>query len=73
MTEFSELADEVASLEQRISDAVFDAVRAQLRDGADSGARNTERQLARARRSLQKAEAILRETARSDEVIDGVD
>ena len=60
MTSFSDLADEVASLEQRVSDAVFDAVRAQLRDGADDVARDVERQLARARRSLQKAEAILR-------------
>ena len=60
MTSFSDLADEVASLEQRVSDAVFDAVRAQLRDGADDAARDVERQLARARRSLQKAEAILR-------------
>ncbi len=60
MSEFGDLADEVAAIEQRVSDAVFDAVRAQLREGADEGARDTERRLARARRSLQKAEAILR-------------
>ncbi len=58
MTSFAELADEVAALEQRVSDAVFDAVRAQLR--GDEDAQHVERQLARARRSLQKAEAILR-------------
>ncbi|MHB8333960.1 MAG: hypothetical protein ACYDEH_03520 [Acidimicrobiales bacterium] len=58
MTSFSALADEIAALEERVSDAVFDAVRAQLRD--DDSARDVERQLARVRRSLQKAEAILR-------------
>ena len=58
MTSFSALADEIAALEERVSDAVFDAVRAQLRD--DDAARDVERQLARVRRSLQKAEAILR-------------
>ena len=58
MTSFAELANEVAALEQRVSDAVFDTVRAQLR--GDEDAQNVERQLARARRSLQKAEAILR-------------
>ena len=59
MTSFSALADAIAALEERVSDAVFDAVRAQLRDDDDS-ARDVERQLARVRRSLQKAEAILR-------------
>ena len=58
MTSFSALADEIAALEERVSEAVFDAVRAQLRD--DDAARDVERQLARVRRSLQKAEAILR-------------
>ncbi len=58
MTSFSAIADEIAVLEERVSDAVFDAVRAQLRD--DDSARDVERQLARVRRSLQKAEAILR-------------
>lgn len=63
MTSFDALADEIAALEQRVSDAVFDAVRAQLRDGADDHAREVERRLARVRRSLQKAEAILRGSA----------
>jgi len=56
---FSALADEITALEERVSEAVFDAVRAQLRDD-DDAARDVERQLARVRRSLQKAEAILR-------------
>ena len=59
MTSFSALADEIAALEERVSEAVFDAVRAQLRDD-DDAARDVERQLARVRRSLLKAEAILR-------------
>ncbi len=65
MSDFAALADEVAALEQRVNDAVFDAVRAQLRDEGD-GARELERQLARARRSLQKAEAILRGVSSDD-------
>ncbi len=63
MSDFIDFADEIAALEQRVSDAVFDAVRAQLRDGANDDARDAERRLARVRRSLQKAEAILRETS----------
>ena len=65
MSDFIDFADEIAALEQRVSDAVFDAVRAQLRDGANDDARDAERRLARVRRSLQKAEAILRETSTS--------
>jgi len=54
------LADEVANLEGRVADAIFDAVRAQLRsDGADE-AKELERRLSKVRRSLQKAEMLLR-------------
>jgi hypothetical protein len=57
---FSTLADEVANLEGRVADAIFDAVRAQLRsDGADE-AKELERRLSKVRRSLQKAEMLLR-------------
>jgi len=57
---FEGLADEVAALEQRVTDAIFDTVRAQLRgDGAES-AKELERQLSKVRRSLQKAEQLLR-------------
>ena len=60
MDSFSSLADEVASLEGRVADAIFDAVRAQLRsDGADE-AKELERRLSKVRRSLQKAEMLLR-------------
>jgi hypothetical protein len=59
---FSELADEVAALEERVSDVIFDAVREQLRDG-DEGAKELERQLAKVRRSLLKAETLLRALA----------
>jgi hypothetical protein len=61
---FDELADEVAAIERRVSDAIFDSVRAQLRaEGADA-AKERERQLSKVRRSLQKAEHLLR---RSDD------
>ena len=60
MESFDTLADEVGALESRIADAIFDTVRAQLRsDGADE-AKELERRLSKVRRSLQKAEMLLR-------------
>jgi len=56
---FDDLANEIAAIESRVSDAIFDAVREQLRDDA-SEAKELERQLSRVRRSLQKAEFVLR-------------
>jgi hypothetical protein len=55
-----ELADEVASLEQRVADAIFDMVRAQLRNDDAENAKELERSLSKVRRSLQKAEHLLR-------------
>jgi hypothetical protein len=57
---FEGLADEVAALEQRVADAIFDAVRAQLRGDSAEAAKDLERQLSKVRRSLQKAEHLLR-------------
>lgn len=63
MESFDALADEVAGLERRVADVIFDAVRAQLRsDGADE-AKELERRLSKVRRSLQKAEYLLRGTS----------
>jgi hypothetical protein len=59
---FNELADEVAALERRVADAIFDTVRAQLRSDEVEGAKELERQLSKVRRSLQKAEHLLRRT-----------
>jgi hypothetical protein len=57
---FDTLADEVGALESRVADAIFDTVRAQLRaEGADE-AKELERRLSKVRRSLQKAEMLLR-------------
>jgi hypothetical protein len=55
-----DLADEVASLERRVSDAIFDMVRAQLRNADAENAKELERHLSKVRRSLQKAEYLLR-------------
>jgi hypothetical protein len=55
-----DLADEVAALEHRVADAIFDTVRAQLRNDDAESAKELERQLAKVRRSLQKAEHLLR-------------
>jgi hypothetical protein len=65
---FDELADEVSALERRISDVIFDTVRAQLRGDDAESAKELERELSKVRRSLQKAEHLLRR--RSDEEID---
>ncbi len=54
------LADDVSALERRVADAIFDAVRAQLRDDDADEARELEKRLAKVRRSLQKAEGLLR-------------
>jgi Mg2+ and Co2+ transporter CorA len=56
----SELADAIGLIERRVSDVIFDAVRAQLREDETDEARELERRLARVRRSLQKAEGLLR-------------
>lgn len=63
MTEqLTELADEVARVLERVDGLVYDALRAQLRETAD-GARELERELAKVRRALSKAEAVLRALA----------
>jgi hypothetical protein len=60
MESFDGLADEVGALESRVADAIFNSVRAQLRsEGADE-AKELERRLSKVRRSLQKAEMLLR-------------
>jgi hypothetical protein len=60
MESFDGLADEVGALESRVADAIFDSVRAQMRsEGADE-AKELERRLSKVRRSLQKAEMLLR-------------
>lgn len=65
METFHELADQVAVLEQRVADAIFDTVRAQLRNDDAEGAKELERQLSKVRRSLQKAEHLLRQSEKS--------
>lgn len=60
MSDLEGLADEIASLEARVTDAVFDAVRSQMRGDDLEGAKELERRLSKVRRSLQKAEHLLR-------------
>ena len=64
MESLNDLADEIAGLERRVADVIFDMVRAQLRNDDAESAKEVERDLSRVRRSLQKAEHLLR---RSDE------
>jgi hypothetical protein len=60
MQSFDELADEVSSIESRVSDAIYDALRAQVNADEPENAKELERRLSKVRRSLQKAEALLR-------------
>ena len=60
MESFEGLADEIAALERRVADVIFDALRAQLHTEGAEVAKELERQLSKVRRSLQKAEALLR-------------
>jgi Mg2+ and Co2+ transporter CorA len=60
MQSFEELADEVSSIESRVSDAIYDALRAQVNADEPENAKELERRLSKVRRSLQKAEALLR-------------
>ena len=60
MESLEDLANEVAALERRVADAIFETVRAQLRSDEAEGAKELERLLSRVRRSLQKAEHLLR-------------
>lgn len=60
MESFDTLADEVGALESRVADAIFDTVREQLRSEGGDEAKELERRLAKVRRSLQKAEMLLR-------------
>ncbi|MHB8826080.1 MAG: hypothetical protein ACYC5Z_00230 [Acidimicrobiales bacterium] len=59
MADLDGLADQIAHLEKEVTDAIFDTVRAQLR-ADDVNAKELEKRLAKVRRSLQKAEALLR-------------
>lgn len=60
MESLEDLAGEIELLEQRVSDAVYDALRAQIRGENPQQAKELERRLARVRRSLHKAAAELR-------------
>ncbi len=66
MESLDELANEIEALEQRVTDAIFDMVRAQMRGDDADHARELERLLSRVRRSLQKAEHMLRRSDDAD-------
>jgi len=62
VSDFEGLADDIAALEARVTDAVFDAVRSQMRGEDTDAAKDLERRLSKVRRSLQKAEHLLRQS-----------
>jgi hypothetical protein len=57
----SDLADELAEFERRVSDAIFDAVRSQLREESADQAHELEKRLSKVRRHLRQAEGLLRD------------
>ncbi len=67
MESFEDLANDVAALERRVADVIFDAVRAQLRSDDAESAKELERHLSKVRRSLQKAEHLLRRQDRESD------
>jgi hypothetical protein len=54
------LADAVSDLERRVSDVILASVRDQLHEERPDEARELERRLTKVRRSLHKAETLLR-------------
>ena len=66
MESLEQLANEVEAIEQRVTDAIFDMVRAQMRGDDAEQAKELERLLSKVRRSLQKAEHLLRHTNDGD-------
>jgi Mg2+ and Co2+ transporter CorA len=64
---FDALADDIAEIERRVADVIFDTVRAQLRSDDADAAKELERELSKVRRSLQKAEHVLRRSAGEDQ------
>ena len=63
--QFVEMANQIDSLAERVGDLIYDALREEIRSGTDAGgAKELERQLAKVRRSLTKAEQVLRDLAR---------
>ena len=59
MSQYDDIADQIRAIETQVSELIFNTVRAQLR-GDDSSALETEKRLSKVRRSLQKAEHLLR-------------
>jgi hypothetical protein len=60
MESFTEIVANLELVEQQLSDAIFEAVRKQLREGSAEEAKELERNLAKVRRSVQKAQHLLR-------------
>jgi hypothetical protein len=58
---FDDIADDIASIIVRTDDAIYQAVRAQLRGEGVEAAKEMERRLSKVRRRLREAEAMLRE------------
>ncbi len=63
MSDLGEIADAIEDVGRRLDEAIFSVVRAQMRDPGDDDARELERRLARARRSLVKAAALVRDSS----------
>jgi hypothetical protein len=67
MDSLDQLADDIATLISRADDAIFNAVRSQMRGEGVESAKLAEKRLSKVRRALRKAEALLREEAEPDD------
>ncbi len=64
--ELEELAAAIDAINERVSDLMYEALRSQTRSQDAPGAKELERQLAKVRRALTKAESTLRGVETSD-------
>ena len=69
MTSAEELRERLEDIGEALADLAMDALRAALEDG-DAGAKDRERRLTRARRSVEKAAALLADDRSADRDLD---
>ncbi len=69
MTSAEELRERLEDIGEALADLAMDALRSAIEDG-DADAKDRERRLTRARRSVEKAAALLADTRHADRDLD---
>jgi Mg2+ and Co2+ transporter CorA len=67
VNDFEDIAELISAAEARLSDVIFNTVRSQMRGDNAEEAKELEKRLSKARRSLQKAEHLLRGASELDD------